>query len=162
MAMPIKQYGSLPQELLDRIIKDAMPSQRLRWRPAESLRSVVEEPFKWPSSIPTAQFEILRHAEGLILLENANIGLPTRHRLQGNSMVLDIPNALKGNEECVRYLVLDVQLEDRNAISQRELNRTLRSMGAMETTFSGLKTYVLSLFVRNRRAWRTDLSFLSC
>jgi hypothetical protein len=145
--------SSLPRELSLKILRAAVASERPQWRPtdSESIDTVVDEFYAWPSKIDAIQRKVFQKDTESILLETAIFELPAHFISQGNSsMVPVIPKALEQNGEDVRHLVLDLRLDDRDSAYQRKLNRICSGMDALKVSFPRLKVCVVSFFPKNR------------
>lgn len=144
---------TFPPELLLSVLEAALASERLRWRgDADSLESAVDEFFHWPPAIDQHQRRMIQRAAAPILPRTATIEIPAQFKLQGGgAMLLTIPKVLQGHEHHIRYLVLDVRLDDRDGASQGELNKTCRAMDGMKAMFAGLKVCTISLLFDNRK-----------
>lgn len=145
-----------PPELLDEVLKAIMASTRVLWRPSDcprgchhrwawmepSMEMGLNDCFEWPLDIEPAVRQVFNQRAAPIFLRKAIIELPARFTMQGSTMVLDVPRAIRGHEHDVRYAVSDVLIARRGAY-QAGLNRMITHMGDIKELFPNLQSCVI-------------------
>ena len=138
-----------PAELMTSVLEAMVRTRRLRWRPKASdlFYDIVNRTFSWPPALDENTRKLLRERTRVALLNKAIIELPADFTVTSDTVALDIPSAISGREKDIHHLFLDIQLNERDNISQTQLIRARRGMGSLTRLFSNLQVFVVSLLV---------------
>lgn len=102
----------VPSELLLQIIEAAVESQISHWKVTEAhdIHVLAAAFFAWPDSIPQTTREALKQTVVTALLRKCIIRIPVSSEIGPQSRAFRIPPALKGHENRIRRLVVDIKV----------------------------------------------------
>lgn len=139
-----------PPELLIQVVEAYVYTQALRWHVGwkESLDKAVDRLFAWPTGEQQTPADI-RQLANVPLLNHAIIELRAMFAPKSNYKSLTIPNALEGNEQHIRHMVLDLEVVPH--MYNRELERARGAMGGLALQFANLETCVLTVIMAEQQ-----------
>lgn len=157
-------HARFPPELRIKVAEAMVSVQRLHWRlDAEaSLQSAADGEFAWPDNIGQDTRVQLRQMTEVPLFTHATIELSAKVLYPRNDPPLAIPKVLAGNEHCVRYLVLDIEvlLQSDGEAADDYVMRANRGMEVLTQHFPTLKTCIISILFRDPHAHASHNSML--
>jgi hypothetical protein len=137
--------ASFPPELLSLVFGAVAKSQvpHLSIHQSTSIANVAKLICsQWPKDFGSVERSLSLQTTTRAMLEHSLIKISTNFTSQHE---LIVPPTLKGNEDLLRYLVLEIQSMPRDGYSTGKLNQVTESIGNLKLQFLNLKACIILL-----------------